>query len=301
MTAPAIKRMSKGQQDRRASMFERALDCLPDGVLLVRGDRTIAYANTAFAKMWSVPETLMASGDDFGLLTHVIHQLVDPAQFTREVERLYGSQDNSDDELLFKDGRIFSRRSVPVAQDGDMRARIWVFTDVSEARQAFLDSGTGLANRRAYTRDFPKAMATAEDGLIRSVAILDVDNFKSYNDIYGHAAGDAVLRKIGDLLRARLRNNDDYAFRIGGEEFLFTCKTRTETAAMAFFEELRKSIVAEDIPHDGNSPYGKVTASLGLGIMKGPQEPTLVFQQVDAALYRSKTTGKNKVSLALFD
>ncbi len=111
---------------------ERILDCLHDGVLLIRSDRSIAYANPAFARLWRVPADLLQYKNDFALLNHVLSQLVDPARFIGEVERLYSLDDTSEDELEFKDGRVFCRRSVPVAEGEGKLARVWLFSDISQ-------------------------------------------------------------------------------------------------------------------------------------------------------------------------
>ncbi|OYW28153.1 MAG: hypothetical protein B7Z44_09470, partial [Caulobacter sp. 12-67-6] len=94
-----------------------------------------------------------------------------------------------------------------------------------------MDALCGIPNRRAYSADYPSFVEAADDGLIKSVGIMDIDNFKAYNDRYGHAAGDLVLRQIGSLLRGKL-SPEDMVFRIGGEEFLFACKTREAADAL---------------------------------------------------------------------
>jgi GGDEF domain-containing protein len=151
----------------------------------------------------------VSTKNELGMLTFVTDQLLDPEGFLREVDRLQLAQETSEDEILLKDGRIFSRRSVPFDEGGRLAARIWIFTDITEARSASIDALTGIPNRHAYSRQFPEYLNTANDGLFRSVAILDIDNFKSYNDRHGHAAGDDVLRQIGTVLRTHLTNADD--------------------------------------------------------------------------------------------
>ena len=116
------------------SEMERVFASLSDGILIIRADRSIAYANPAFARLWRVPGELMDFKNDFALVNHVLSQLQDPAQFIHEVERLYSSTDESADELAFKDGRLFGRRSVPVTHAGEAPARVWIFTDLTEAK-----------------------------------------------------------------------------------------------------------------------------------------------------------------------
>lgn len=114
--------------DSLEPVFER----LSDGILVIRADRSIAYANPAFARLWRVPGELMDFRNDFALINHVLSQLAEPSAFIHEVERLYSSPEASADELAFKDGRLFSRRSVPMIHPGEQPARVWIFSDISE-------------------------------------------------------------------------------------------------------------------------------------------------------------------------
>jgi diguanylate cyclase (GGDEF)-like protein len=241
---------------------------------------------------------MIAARDEARMLQFVQDQLVDPVAFICEVERINPTSETSQDEIHLKDGRVLSRRSVPFEENGRFEARLWIFTDVTEAQYARMDALCGVPNRRAYSIDYPAFVESADDGLVKSVGIMDIDNFKRYNDHYGHAAGDLVLRQIGLLLRLHL-NAEDMVFRIGGEEFLLACRMRDESDALSFFEALRARVETMSLTHVGNQPYGIVTASFGLGLFKGPKEPADIFKRVDAALYRAKAGGRNALSIAV--
>jgi diguanylate cyclase (GGDEF)-like protein len=279
------------------SLFELALDALPDGVLLTDASRRVVYANPAFAKHWKIPSDMAAAQDEAQMLLFVQSQLLDPAGFIRDVERINPTAETSQDEVHLKDGRVLSRRSVPFQENGRFEARLWIFTDITDAREARIDSLCGVPNRRAYSTDYPRFAEARDDGLIKAVGIMDVDNFKAYNDRYGHAAGDLVLRQIGSLLRRQL-NPDDLVFRIGGEEFLLACKTREGADALSFFETLRRSVETMSLTHIGNQPHGVVTASFGLSIFRGSKNPGDLFTATDAALYRAKEGGRNAICVA---
>jgi diguanylate cyclase (GGDEF)-like protein len=294
-SATAQKSTPARRWSSETSLFERALDCLPDGVLLIREGQTIVYANQAFAKIWNVPDEIIQSRDDAALLPLVASQVVDTAAFVGEVERLYRSLESSEDIVRLKDGRVISRRSVPFQEEGALNTRIWIFTDITEVQQGYIDPVTGLPNRRAYAKDYAKSVLAPRDGLIRSVAIMDVDNFKTYNDTYGHAAGDEVLRRIGALLRAGLTRSDDLVFRIGGEEFLFACRFRQRAVIAEFFDGVRQSLQSANIEHRGNQPYNIVTASIGVAVFSGPVQPEHAFRSADASLYQAKNAGRNNV------
>lgn len=280
------------------SIFERALDALPDGVLLVNADRKVVYTNAAFKRLWNMPDMVLSSREDELNLHYVMDQLADPEGFRREVERLHPTTETSEDEILFKDGRTVARRSLPFEERGRFQARIWIFTDVTEAKNAGIDQLTGLANRRAYARDFPAFVSAAPDGLVRSVAIIDIDNFKRYNDCYGHAAGDVILGDIGSLLKSLALRTGDLVFRIGGEEFLMGARTRTSCEARALFDGVRLGIAAMNREHAGNPPHEIVTISAGFQSFKDASDPGAVFRAVDELLYEAKAAGRNRVVAA---
>jgi diguanylate cyclase (GGDEF)-like protein len=290
-----VPKSSPSARAREATLFERALDCLPDGVLLIREGRTIVYANRAFERIWNIPEGIIQSRNDAALLPLVANQVVDTAAFIGEVQRLYRSPESSQDIFQLKDGRVISRRSVPLEEGGDMLTRVWIFTDITEVRQGYIDPVTGLANRRAYAKDYAKSVLAPDDGLVRSVGIMDIDNFKRYNDAYGHAAGDEALGRIGAILHASLNRSDDLVFRIGGEEFLFCCRFREPSEVASFFERIRDSIQNADIRHEGNPPYHVVTATFGVAAFSGPLQPEVAFRKADASLYQAKGSGRNTV------
>jgi diguanylate cyclase (GGDEF)-like protein len=277
------------------SLFERTLDNLPDGVLLVGADRSVLYTNKVFERLWGLTPQMLANWHH--IVDHIASQMDDPRQFMQQVVRLYGTREDSDDELHLRDGRIISRRSVPFNCEGEGFGRIWIYTDVTEAWNAKIDALTGLRNRRAYTRYFPKFAEAEDDGLVKAVGLMDVDNFKAYNDTYGHAAGDAVLRRIGALLSPPAVG-DEMAFRIGGEEFVIACKSQTEVGAIDFFESIRCALKEAAIPHSGNGKEKVVTASLGVSLFRGAQDPASLFEAVDSALYKSKSSGRNRMTLA---
>jgi diguanylate cyclase (GGDEF)-like protein len=278
-------------------LMRRTLDLLPDGVLIIGSRREVLYHNAAFQKLWRIPPEVFAAGDQT-MLRFVLDQLDDPEGFIGLVERLYTSPEPSEDDLTFRDGRIFNRRSVALEAGNGGFSRIWIFTDVTEAWSARVDPLTGLLNRRVYAREFPDFVTSTPEDSVKSVALLDVDRFKRYNDEYGHAAGDAALEGIGDILQTLLRRDADRAFRIGGEEFLVMSRHRTEHDAMRFFGSIIGEVRRAGVAHNWNPPWNVLTLSMGLGIFRGAADPATVFEAVDLALYRAKRNGRNRIELA---
>ncbi|HVR99718.1 MAG TPA: sensor domain-containing diguanylate cyclase [Thermoanaerobaculia bacterium] len=158
------------------------------------------------------------------------------------------------------------------------------------------DPLTGLANRRlldqALDREWRHALET---GGPLSLLLVDIDNFKSYNDLYGHLSGDASLRAVADILAA-LWDTRDLVGRYGGEEFLVLLPDLQHEGALVQAELLRRSIEALRIPHQGSSA-GWLTVSVGTATRlpdEGSPFETLVAA-ADSALYRAKTAGRNQV------
>lgn len=290
--------MSDTPRDHTAyALMRRTLDLLPDGVLIIGSGREVLYLNEAFERLWRIPPIVVERGDQ-AMLGHVLEQLDDPASFMELVERLYYSPDPSEDQLTFNDGRVFYRRSVALeARDGGY-SRIWIFSDVTEAWSARIDPLTGLLNRRAYGNELPDFMASVAPNDVKAFALLDVDLFKVYNDQYGHAAGDAVLERIGSILRSAVLEGPDKAYRIGGEEFALVSSHRDNAAAISFHQSVLRDLRDAGIEHVGNSPHGVVTGSMGLGLFAGSADPKEIFAQVDRALYRAKRLGRNTIALA---
>lgn len=278
------------------SLMRRTLDLLPDGVLIIGSHREVLYLNPAFEKLWRIPHGVVEQGDE-AMLDHVLEQLDDPAEFLELVERLYHSPDPSEDELTFKDGRVFVRRSVALEAGNGGFSRIWIFSDITEAWSARIDSLTGLLNRRAYARELPEFMTCSAIGSIKAFALLDVDHFKPYNDLYGHAAGDAVLERLGEMLLGSLSGSEK-AYRIGGEEFAIVSFHQDNEAAIGFHNNILRSVRSAKIPHTGNKPHSVITTSMGVGLFIGPADPREIFAEVDRALYRAKRLGRNNIALA---
>ncbi|KZY61108.1 diguanylate cyclase [Oleiphilus sp. HI0071] len=125
-----------------------------------------------------------------------------------------------------------------------------------------------------------------------SVVMLDIDHFKKVNDTYGHPAGDAVIKRVAELVRDNLRKTD-IAGRYGGEEFSVILQNTDDASAVYFCERLRKSVEKCTVMHDGN----EIRFTISLGISQA--DPELVnykawLEQADQALYASKEGGRNQ-------
>ena len=127
--------------------------------------------------------------------------------------------------------------------------------------------------------------------------MLDLDHFKKFNDTYGHEAGDSVLRETASLLVKSVRS-EDFVCRYGGEEFVVVLPTADLRAAEARAERIRTRFRELVVMHQGRS-VGAITASIGVAAMpeQGMSEKELL-QAADAALYRAKRAGRDRVVVA---
>lgn len=168
---------------------------------------------------------------------------------------------------------------------------------LEEQRQkALLDPLTGLPNRAAWSERVEREILEwqAHGGHL-AMAILDLDHFKRINDSYGHLAGDKVLKIVADQLRKRLRGRDFIA-RFGGEEFVLLLPQTSPAAAAEVAEVLRATV--EACPFHFKGERVVITTSIGLGAFRPGERGDQVLKRADAALYRAKESGRNRVEQA---
>lgn len=161
----------------------------------------------------------------------------------------------------------------------------------ASARQARTDTLTGLNNRRALFEQGAQLFSYCERSNVPvSVVMLDVDHFKSINDTFGHATGDAALRHLARLLQASLRKSD-LCGRIGGEEFVVLLPDTALESACILAEKLRQTIIAHPFQHQGITH----SFTVSLGVSSGAGSLEHLVHQADLALYRAKNEGRNRV------
>jgi diguanylate cyclase (GGDEF)-like protein len=166
---------------------------------------------------------------------------------------------------------------------------------------SYHDGLTGLANRRQFDRVLHGEWdRQAREGDHLSVLVMDIDDFKPYNDTYGHLAGDECLRKIGRLLRGHMRRPADLAARYGGEEFACILPGTSPVGARHLAEDIRVGIRRMGVEHSGGNAAKVVTVSIGVAsaVPVAGDPPEGLVELADLALYRAKTEGKDRVSVA---
>jgi diguanylate cyclase (GGDEF)-like protein len=166
-----------------------------------------------------------------------------------------------------------------------------------QRRLAYTDGLTGVANRRAYDERLVREWERgSREGAVISMILIDVDYFKRYNDTYGHVAGDACLQSVAKAAERCARRPTDLFARYGGEEFVALLPGTDESAALRIAEAMCEAVRALQIPHRASS-LGIVSISVGVASATVPpfREQTLATE-ADAALYRAKQAGRNRVA-----
>lgn len=164
---------------------------------------------------------------------------------------------------------------------------------------AHMDGLTELANRRrfdeVYASEWQRASRHAHT---ISVALLDIDCFKQYNDHYGHPAGDRALRSVARVARNAMRRPCDFAARYGGEELVLLMPETDAAQALYVAEGIREAVAQLLIPHEQSIASPVLSVSIGGATLPlvGQETAQALFDAADAALYRAKEAGRNRVN-----
>jgi len=164
-----------------------------------------------------------------------------------------------------------------------------------------IDELTGLGNRRLVNHALREEINRARRSAGQlSLILIDVDFFKVYNDTYGHPAGDDALRRLGDILNGATSRAGEVAGRYGGEEFILILPGANAETARCTAERVAALVREAHIPHGSSSVSDRVTVSQGVLTVSpdGEIDPINLIDAADAALYRAKAEGRNRIVAA---
>ncbi|WP_281884369.1 diguanylate cyclase [Paenibacillus sp. YYML68] len=207
-----------------------------------------------------------------------------------------------DDEQLWLDTVV-----EPVLDQDASVGFTYIFHNISDKKRieqlSITDELTGLYNRRHFKSVFKQELERlASSQEILCFMLLDIDYYKKYNDTYGHMEGDHVLHKIGSTISRLLTGASDIGFRLGGEEFGVLYRAVSDEEVLRFAESLRATIESMNIPHAASEVHPYVTISAGVAAARCPVDRSsmpekLLYRMADEALYSSKQSGRNQVTL----
>lgn len=166
---------------------------------------------------------------------------------------------------------------------------------------ALIDSLTEIPNRRrfaeVYVQEWRRCLRCASP---LSLMVVDVDHFKAYNDSYGHAAGDLVLKRVALAIQATLRRPGDFVARYGGEEFVVVLPEVDAVGARSLAEQIRAQVESQNLPHAASSVGPCVTVSIGGATLfpTAAEVDNEFFSRADSYLYDAKHAGRNRVCWA---
>jgi len=188
-----------------------------------------------------------------------------------------------------------------------VRARVRNHLELKQYRDylkelSALDGLTGIANRRKFDEclDYEWRRARRNQTPI-SLLMVDIDFFKSYNDHYGHLAGDDCLKRLAQILKETARRPADLAARYGGEEFALLLPETDIAGALRVAERLQERIKSAHIPHEFSPVASHVTLSIGVAatVPSDSQLSQQLIESADSCLYAAKKGGRNRIEAAL--
>jgi diguanylate cyclase (GGDEF)-like protein len=290
------------------------LSGVSDGIAMFDAQGTLVYRNNQYRTLFPLTSEARRPGQHIrDILEDVLRtgEQVVPQGTEREwLEGVVGSLKKvSEEEIELFDGHWLHLRTRPTA-DGSALVVVSDVTKIKMAEAALrtmtdqlkllatTDGLTGLTNRRAFDIALESELSRCRrSGEPISLLLVDVDRFKAYNDLYGHQAGDDVLKTVGKCLKDTLRRPGDVSARYGGEEFVAILPGTDEDGAFFIADAFRETLVGMQIEHKGGDK-GVLTASVGLATFTqrdSGMNATELIRRADEALYDAKGAGRDRV------
>lgn len=299
------RKSSENLQRLAAAVFANTTE----GIVVTDSDGTIKSVNNAFMQI-----TGYSAAEAVGKNPRILRSGLQDAVFyewmwktLRETGAWKGNFWNRR-----KNGEVYPQATTINAiknERGEITQYCGIFSDVTEPMKleeslrmlSSTDGLTGLANRRTFDNTVQREWRRAQrGGYSMAVIMTDIDHFKKFNDTYGHPEGDECLKKVAIALKNAVRRAGDLAVRYGGEEFVLLMPMTTVGEATQIAEDIRTSVEAMKIRHEGSDVNDFVTLSLGVAAVVPQQSMTAedLINEADKALYQAKRMGRNRVIMS---
>jgi diguanylate cyclase (GGDEF)-like protein/PAS domain S-box-containing protein len=305
-------RVKMEEQIRRTSArLEALISHIPYGILAEDKENRIILINKQFSKILNLPPI----PEDVIGMTHVGFFNLGKSEFIEgdlieeRIKDIVSSRKKVlGEEWQLNDGSIISRDAIPIFINDEFDGYLWQFKDITEQRRieqalkeaSVIDGLTKIANRRFFDETVLLEWGRcSRNSKPLTLIMLDIDCFKNYNDTYGHQRGDECLIKVAQTIKQTIQRPSDIVFRYGGEEFAVILPETHQDGGRRTAEKIRMAIEELEIPHITSSVSSFVTCSLGVAtvIPSRFSTPEEVIRMADNALYSSKHSGRNCVSL----
>lgn len=296
--------------------YKAIVDSMADHVAVVDENGNIRYVNRAWVDFGATNDCAIQAGDWLGIsYLQICDRSADAGDrfgkgATEGIRKVIGGEQDS---FYFEypchsqeEQRWFMMKVTPLSWPGPAHYVIChhniTARKLAEERAlelSLLDGLTGVANRRHFDEFLRREWCACERlGQPLSLAILDIDHFKPYNDYYGHVVGDECLRRVCGALMPFAEKPGDLLARYGGEEFALILGRTDADAARRTARAMRDAISGLSIPHARSEVAPVVTASIGVATARpgGDSHPGRLVDIADQRLYVAKRQGKNQVS-----
>ncbi len=309
----ALKNLQDEVTTKR-NQLDYVLSGVSDGIAMFDSQGTLVYRNNQYRTLFPLTSEARRPGQHLRDILEAVletgEQILPKGTERQWLETVVSSlKQVSEEEIELFDGHWLHLRTRPTA-DGSALVVVSDVTKIKMAEAALrsmtdqlkllatTDGLTGLTNRRAFDTALENELARCRrSGEPISLLLADVDRFKAYNDIYGHLAGDVVLKTVGNCLKDALRRPGDVSARYGGEEFVAILPGTDEDGAFFIADAFRETLAAMGIEHKGGDK-GVLTASVGLATFTqrdGGMNATELVRRADEALYDAKGAGRDRV------
>jgi diguanylate cyclase (GGDEF)-like protein/PAS domain S-box-containing protein len=298
------------------NLLSRALAEMSDGLAMFDKNGVLVFCNERYRRSFPQTGEARQAGAHLRDILRLVVETGEQVGVTREngdawIEGILTTlHTGGEEEVALFDGQWLHVRTRP-ADDGSSFVVVSDATKIKSAETslrkltqqlrtlATTDGLTGLMNRRAFDAALDNEWLRASRSTKPlSLLMIDVDKFKTYNDLYGHQAGDECLRQVGRALQGLVKRAGDIAARYGGEEFVVVLPETDEDGAFFIAESIRQAIRDLAIAHTGVK-RGVVTISIGLATSEGSTNlgaATDLIARADKALYTAKSAGRDRVT-----